>query len=164
MRFAAAIVALALCLALQTGIGRLWPEAPRYFDIMLVPVVAYAIAGSQRSGMLVGCAAGLLQDVWFQAGAFGIGGFKKTLIGWALGGLGSRFDLNRQPSRFVFGGVASLADSLLDLALRRLLDQQGAPPGPAEIGIRAVIGGVLVVAAFSIVQKVRRQRDGRSMA
>ena len=123
MKLLTVIAVLAVGLALQTGLGRVWPDASRYVDVMMVPVVWYGIAGSQRSGMLVGCAAGLLQDAWFQAGAFGINGFKKTLIGWVLGGLGSRFDLNSTPSRFVFGAVATLSDSLLDLGLRQLLDQ-----------------------------------------
>jgi len=164
MKFLTVIAVLAVCLALQTGLGRVWPEAPRYVDVMMVPVVWYAIAGSQRSGMLVGCAVGLVQDAWFQAGAFGISGFKKTIIGWALGGLGSRFDLNSVPSRFVFGAVASLSDSLLDLGLRRLLDQSSAPPRPVEILIKATVTGILVVVAFGMTRWRDERRGRRSLA
>jgi len=160
MKFLTVIAVLAVCLAIQTGLGRVWPEAPRYVDVMMVPVVWYAIAGSQRSGMLVGCATGLVQDAWFQAGAFGISGFKKTLIGWVLGGLGSRFDLNSTPSRFVFGAVATLSDSLLDLGLRQLLDQSSAAPHPLEILIKAILTGILVVVAFGMTVW-RQGRKGR---
>ncbi len=164
MKLLVAVVVLTLALAIQTGLGRLWPEATLYVDIMMVPVVCYAIAGSQRSGMLVGCAAGLMQDAWFQTGAFGVSGFKKTIIGWALGGLGSRFDLNQQPIRFVFGGLASLSDSLLDLGFRRLLDASAAPPTPVEIVIKALLTGVLVVAAFGFVGRFEQRGRRRSMA
>jgi rod shape-determining protein MreD len=164
MKLATVIVVLAFCLALQTALGSIWSGASRFVDVMMVPVVWYAIGGSQRSGMLVGCAGGLLQDSWFQTGAFGIGGFKKTLVGWFLGGLGSRFDLNNPLSRFVFGTLASLADGLLGLGLRRALDQAMAPADPLGIVLRALVTGVLVVAAFGLTQWIDQRRRRRSLA
>ena len=106
------------------------PEAHTYVDLMLVPVVWYGIARSQRSTMLVGCVAGLLQDAWFQIGVFGLNGFKKTLLGWALSGVGVRFNMNSGPGRVAAGAVLALADSVLDMVLRTLLDQALiCPPG-----------------------------------
>lgn len=155
------LLVLAVALALQSVLGLLWPSAHRYVDGMLVPVIWYGICGSQRTGMWVGCAAGLLQDAWFGLGVFGLNGFKKTLIGWVLGGLGSRFDLNRQGGRMVFGVMASLADSLMDLGLRRMLDRTLGTPGPVEIAIKAVVTGVLVAVAFWIVERARKRREFR---
>ena len=91
-------------------------------------------------------------------------GFKKTINGWVLGGHGSRFDLNSVPSRFVFGAVASLSDSLLDLGLRRLLDQSSAPPRPVEILIKATVTGILVVVAFGMTRWRDERRGRRSLA
>jgi len=162
--FLKAVLVLALALSAQAALGLLWPEAHRFVDLMLLPVVWYGIAGSQRTGMLVGCAAGLLQDAWFQFGVFGLNGFKKTLLGWVLGGLGARFDLNRQGGRMLFGALASLADSLMGLGLRRLLDRQLAAPQPGEIAIKAVVTGLLVAAAFNVVERVRRRRRLRYLA
>ncbi len=161
MRFLRLLLALALALVLQAALGRLWPGAHRYADIMMVPVVWCGVAGSQRSAMFVGCAAGLLQDAWFQLGAFGINGFKKTALGWVLGGLGSRFDLNRQGVRMACGALASVADSLTDMVLRRLLDQQQPPPSISEILIKAAVVGVMVAAVFSVMGVARRRRDQR---
>ena len=161
MRLVRVILALTLALALQSALGLLWPEAYRFVDIMLVPVVWYGIVGSQRTGMLVGCAAGLMQDAWFQLGVFGLNGFKKTLLGWILGGLGARFDLNRQAGHLAFGILASLADSLLDLGLRRLLDLHQAPPRPVEVLIRAAVTGLLVFGAFLLIERARRRRELR---
>jgi cell shape-determining protein MreD len=157
-------LALAAALTLQAGLGRIWPEIHRYVDVMMVPVTWYGIAGSQRSAMWVGCAAGLLQDAWLASGAFGLNGFKKTLLGFTLGGLGSRFDLNRQAGRLAGGAVASLADSLMDPLLRRLLDQRQDFPGVQEIVIRAVVTGLLVAATFGIIDTFRRRRRLRSTA
>jgi cell shape-determining protein MreD len=161
VKFLRLLLALLLALLLQAALGRLWPGALRYADLMIVPVVWCGIAGSQRSAMFVGCAAGLLQDGWFQLGAFGLNGFKKTALGWVLGGLGSRFDLNRQGVRMACGVAASIADSLLDMVLRRLLDQLQPPPSLTEILIKAVIVGLMVAGLFWIMGIADRRRGRR---
>ena len=89
-----AAIALTLCLAAEAALGRLAPRLSSYVDLMWLPVVWYGLRGTQRSAMVVGCLAGLMQDSWFQTGLYGQNGFIKTLLGWAAGGIGSRFDLN----------------------------------------------------------------------
>jgi len=158
-----AIVALALMLAVQAGLGRLLPSASNYCDLMILPVVWYGIGRSRRSAMLVGCAAGLLQDAWFQVGAFGLNGAKKTLLGWALGSIGGRFDLNGAAGRMVAGAVFSLADSALDLGLRHLLDLSAGPPQIGQWLIRAAVTGVLVAWSFGLVERIRGTRMDRRM-
>ena len=160
MKLVTAVVVLAAALALQAGLGAIWPAAYRWVDIMMVPVVCYAVLGSQRSAMLVGCTAGLTQDAWFQTGTLGLGGFKKTAIGWLLGGLGARFDVNGRFGAFVFALLASSCDSLLDFGLRRMLDQPEPFPGIAELSLRALITGLLVLVAFSLIQRVHSRRQG----
>ena len=96
MNLLRALAVMAIALGLEAILGRLAPVLHGWVDLMMIPVAWYAISGSQRSAMLVGCAGGLLQDAWFQAGVFGISGFKKTLLGWAVGGLCSRLDLNHR--------------------------------------------------------------------
>jgi rod shape-determining protein MreD len=155
------VIALVAALLLQSALGLLWPGAARFFDFMLVLVVWFGIAGSQRAAMFAGCAAGLLQDSWFQLTVFGLNGFKKTAIGWFLGGFGSRFDLNRQGVRMACGALASIADSLMDIGLRRLLDQKQPPPSPTEILIKAVVVGLAVGALFSIIGFFRNRRRRR---
>jgi rod shape-determining protein MreD len=164
MKLATVIVVLAICLGFQTALGSIWSEASRFVDVMMVPVVWYAISGSQRSGMMVGCAAGLLQDSWFQTGAFGISGFKKTLVGWILGGLGSRFDLNHTPSRFVFGTLATLADGLIGRLMRGMLDQPTAPLRLADLVVRSLVTGILVVTAYGLTEWLGQRRRRRSLA
>ena len=158
MRLLRATLVLSTVLALQAVLGRINPESHRYVDLMLLPVVWYGIARSQRSTMLVGCVAGLLQDAWFQIGVFGLNGFKKTLLGWALGGVGSRFNMSSGPGRLAAGAMLALADSALDMVLRTLLDQEAAVPGALQVLIRAVVTGLLVAGTFVIVERVRGPR------
>ncbi len=165
MKLLRAIAALLLCLMLQEALARLAPAAARHLDLMMLPVVWYAFARSQRAGMLVGCAAGLLEDAWFHVGVFGLNGFKKTLLGWALGGLASRFELTRSWARFLGGVLASLGDSGLELVLRRLLEEQAPPVRPQELLLRAGIMGLLVAASFLIVERgLRRDRLDAGLA
>lgn len=154
MRLIATLVALALGFALEAALGQWAPQARRFMDVLLVPVAWYSIARSQRSAMLVGCVAGLLQDAWFQAGAFGIHGFNKTLLGWALGGLGARFDLNHLPGQLVGGGLLFLGERLIETGLLLMLDQAIAPLAPMELAIGVVVNGLLVAAVFTILDRV----------
>jgi hypothetical protein len=156
-----AALALGIALATQAALGRFWPDAHRYLDVMVVPVVWYGIAHSQRRAMLVGCAAGLLQDAWFQVGSFGLNGFKKTLLGWALGGMGSWIDLNQPMGRLLAGTMVSLGDSLLDLVLRRMLDQQPRLPAVLELLATAIASGLLVVLSGYVVERVHGGRAVR---
>jgi cell shape-determining protein MreD len=164
VRLLRAIVGLALAVSLQVGLGSLWPDAHRYVDLLLVPVVWYGIVGSQRSAMLIGCCAGLLQDAWFDIGVFGLNGFKRTLLGWTLGGLGARFDLNRRTGWLAAGALLSLADSLMDLGLRRLLDLEQAAPNVVEMLIRAAVAGILVSGAFGLQSRARQRKEQRRFA
>ena len=158
MTFLRAAAAIALMLGLQVGIGRLWTAAPGWIDLQLIPVVLFAIGGNQRTGMWVGCAAGLTQDAWFHAGLFGLNGFKKTLLGWTLGALNARFDLQGNLAHFVAGVACSLGDSVLDPLLRRLIDREIAPVAWWQVGARALLAGLIVVVAFRIVERVRKSR------
>jgi rod shape-determining protein MreD len=149
------ILALAGGLLLEAGLGRWFPASRDYVDVLMVPVAWYGIVRSQRAAMFMGCAAGLLQDGWFQVGVFGSQGFRKTLLGWVLGGLGSRFDLNQGAGRFLSGALLTVADRLLEVALLKLLDQTARPPAPLAMTIRAVVTGLLVVLVFAILDRVR---------
>ncbi len=158
MKLLRALLALGLALGVQAALVQIWPSANRYVDVLLVPVVWYGIVRSQRSSMLMGCAAGLFQDAWFQVGVFGLNGFKKTLIGWALGGLGTRFDLNSTPGRLAAGTLCSVADSILDVALRSLLDLNSSMPDAGQVAIRAITAGLLVAWTFGIIERGRQSR------
>ena len=161
MKLVRALVVLLAALAVQAAIVRFWPAAHRYVDLTFLPVVWYGISRSQRSAMLVGCAAGLLQDAWFQVAVFGLNGFKKTLLGWALGGLGSRFDLKGAIGHLLGGALFALGDSALDFGLRRLLDLNSMVPPVSEILIRAVVTGLLVAWSFTLIERLRRSRAMR---
>jgi rod shape-determining protein MreD len=154
-------LALAVVLGLQALVGRLAPSFDMIGDLMLLPVAWYGIHRSQRSAMIVGCVGGLLQDAWFQVGVFGMGGFRKTLLGWIVGGIGSRLDLNHLPGRFVTGAALSIGDRLLEIGLYRLLDLETAAVGVIEVLVRAVVVGLLVAVTFPFMDRFSSGRRHR---
>ena len=155
-----AILVLLGALGLQVGLARIWPDTSRFVSFLFVLVVTYGVSGSQRSAMFVGCLAGLLNDVWLQAGAFGISGFKWTLLGWVLGSVNTRLDLGHTPGRFGAGVALVLGDGLLNLVLARLLDQTTQTRGIGILILQALLTGLLAACIGSIVDR-RKEKAPR---
>lgn len=158
-----AALALAVALGVQIVLGLWAPSLTRWVDVLTLPVAWYALAVSQRAGLFVGCAAGLLQDAWLQAELFGAAGFSKSLLGWALGGLAARFELNVAWGRATAGALLPVLDRLIVLGLRALFDRGVVPPDPVELGVRAVAGALLTLGVFATMDRVLKidPRRGR---
>jgi hypothetical protein len=153
-----ALLGIGLSLACELGLGRFAPGATQYVSLMTLPLTAYALRASQRSSMMVGCASGLLEDYWIEPRLFGLNGVTKTIMGWALGGIGARFDLNNVWGRFASGASVHLVDVGLQTGLRRLFGEAVAPVGVAALGIRAVAGGLLTAGVLAILGKFGTSR------
>ncbi len=153
------LLGIGLSLALELVVGRFAPGATRYIALMSLSLVAYALRTSQRSSMLVGCASGLVQDYWLEPRLFGLNGLVKTLLGWALGGIGARFDLNNFWGRFAAGASVHLADEGLQTALRGLFGEAVAPTRIPPLAIRGVAGGLLTAGVLAIVGRLGTSRS-----
>lgn len=160
MRWLVALGALAGCLAVQVLLGRLVPDLQHFADFLALPMAWYGLRGAQRSAMLAGAAGGLLQDAWFEPGLVGASGFSKTLLGWALGVLGARFDLNAFWARSIAGAALPVLEILVESGLRRLFDQAVVPWAAGDLALRAVVGGLLVPLVFAILDRGRAGRPG----
>jgi len=153
-----AILGIGLSFVCELALGRFAPGATRYVAVKTLPLTTYALRTSQRSSMVVGCASGLLEDYWFEPRLFGLNGLVKTFLGWALGGIGARFDLNNFWGRFAAGASVHLVDEGLQTALRRLFGEAVAPVSVLTLGIRAIAGGLLTAAVLAIVSKFGTSR------
>jgi rod shape-determining protein MreD len=153
-----AVIGIGLSLALELALGRFAPGATRYVAVMTLPLAAYALRTSQRSSMAVGCASGLLEDYWLEPRLFGLNGLVKTFLGWALGGIGARFDLNSFWGRFAAGASVHVVDEGLQTALRRLFGDAVAPVGAATLAIRALTGGLLTALVLFMLGKFGTSR------
>ena len=79
----------------------------RCCDPFTILVVYYGLAHPPRAAILMGTGAGLVQDALVNS-ILGLNGFKKTLIGYLVGSLGSLFMLNQAIPRFGILFAASL--------------------------------------------------------
>ena len=148
-----AILVLAVALLLQAGLGRLFPGIHAYVDVLLVPVAIYGVGSSQRAAVGMGCASGLLSDTWFLGGPFGMNGFKRTLLGWTVGALMHRFDLNQPVGRFFAGALVSVGDDVLDLVLRAVLDENPHFPTVLQLVVRAGVTGLLSLGVGGMLER-----------
>jgi len=152
---------LLVALAAQVGLGRLWPEAQRFVNALALPLALYGVGSTQRVAMLVGCAAGLLQDAWFRADSFGATGLRWTVIGWALGGAAERMDLDHPTGRLLAGAAVALADRLADVVVRGMLGLPVEAPGVGAVLGTALATGLLALLVGSILDRVRTGRSAR---
>ena len=153
-----AALGIGIALVAELAMGRFIPGATAYVDIMLLPLAAYALRTSQRSAMSVGCVSGLLEDYWMEPRLFGLNALVKTILGWGLGGLGARFDLNTLGGRLGAGASLQLLDVLLQALFRRMFGEALGPFVPAALLVRAAAGGLLTAAVLAIVNKVGAAR------
>lgn len=153
-----AALGIAIALIVDLGLGRFAPGATRFIDPMLLPLAAYALRRSQRSAMVVGCVSGLLQDYWTEPQLFGLNGLVKSVLGWALGAFGARFDLNRIGGRFAAGASVHLVGTVLDAGVRRLFGEALVPVPIWVLVVRTVCGGLLTAAVLAIVGRMAEVR------
>jgi rod shape-determining protein MreD len=153
-----AALGIGLALLLDLGLGRFAPAATRFVDPLLLPLAAYALRRSQRSAMVVGCVSGLLQDYWMEPRLFGLNGLIKSILGWALGAFGARFDLNRVGGRFAAGASVHLVAIVLDAGVRHLFGEAIAPIPAWVLVVRTILGGLLTALVLAIVGKVAHVR------
>jgi cell shape-determining protein MreD len=148
-----AAVGIGLALVFELGLGRFVPSVTTYLAISTLPLAAYALRTSQRSAMIVGCVSGLLEDYWLEPRLFGLNGLVKTVLGWALGGVGAQFDLNNTWGRFAAGASVHLVDLALQTAVRRLFGEAVAPVSAVTLALRALAGGALTAGVLAVVAK-----------
>jgi rod shape-determining protein MreD len=122
------------------------PGVARRCDLFTILVVYYGLTRPPPGAMLMGTGAGLVQDSLVGT-ILGIGGFKKTLIAYLIGTLGSLFMLNQAIPRFGILMAATLLDPVAELGLSLTLGQGFLFPGPWELlqkGLGTGISGLLV--------------------
>ncbi|MGQ0732640.1 MAG: rod shape-determining protein MreD [Acidobacteriota bacterium] len=121
MKAAAALGAIAVALALQTTLASLVIPGTAALDFVLIVVVYLALVAGPATGLLLGTAAGLVQDA-LSSGVVGIGGLAKTVVGYVAGVLGTQFIVTAPVSRFIVFVVASLLHAAIFMGLYTLLD------------------------------------------
>ena len=120
MKAVASLLAIAAALALQTTLASLVIRGTAALDLVLIVVVYLALISGPVTGLLLGSAAGLVQDA-LSSGIIGIGGLAKTVVGFVAGLLGTQFIVTAPLSRFVVFVLATALHAAVFIGLYTLL-------------------------------------------
>jgi rod shape-determining protein MreD len=151
VRIAAALAAIAAALALQTTLASLVIRGTAALDLVLIVVVYIALTSGPVTGLLLGSAAGLIQDS-LSSGIIGIGGLAKTIVGFVAGMLGTQFILTAPLSRFVVFVMATILHATVFMGLYILLDLRQFDAPYSAVLSQAVGNGFLGVVAAQLVE------------
>jgi rod shape-determining protein MreD len=160
MKVAAALLAIAVALALQTTLGSLVIRGTAALDLVLIVVVYLSLMTGPVTGVLLGTAAGLVQDA-LSSGIIGIGGLAKTVVGFLAGFLGTQFIVTAPMSRFFVFVMSTVLHAAVFMGLYTVLElrQFDAPWGP--VMSQAVGNGFLGVVGAQLIELLPGLRDRR---
>jgi rod shape-determining protein MreD len=162
---ATALLAIAVALALQTTLASLVIRGTAALDLVLIVVVYLALISGPVSGLLLGSAAGLVQDA-LSSGIIGIGGLAKTVVGFVAGLLGTQFIVTAPLSRFVVFLLATVLHAAVFMGLYTLLGLRQFDDPWAAVVTQAVGNGFLGVVGAQVVELLpglRERRKARRM-
>jgi rod shape-determining protein MreD len=156
-----ACIGIAAAFALQVALSLWFPWLGGRLDLLLLPVVYYAVGGSQELAMVSGAAAGLLQDQWFGGLPYGRNAFRKILIGYLVGAVGRRFALEATWTYGIAVVAASLADHAIGVALGAAIGLPIADPWSVLVLERALATALLGIFLVLAVKRFARARERR---
>ena len=167
MKAAAALGAIAAALALQTTLASLVIRGTAALDLVLIVVVYVSLVSGPVRGLLLGTAAGLIQDA-LSSGIIGVGGLAKTAVGFVAGVLGSQFIVTAPLSRFLVFVMATALHATIFMGLYTLLGlRQYEAPYTAVLsqaignGFLGVVGAQMVELLPGLRERRRARRIGR---
>jgi rod shape-determining protein MreD len=160
VKIAAALLAIAVALALQTTLGSLVIRGTAALDLVLIVVVYLSLISGPVSGVLIGSAAGLVQDA-LSSGIIGIGGLAKTIVGFVAGFLGTQFILTAPLSRFLVFVISTLIHAVVFMGLYTLLEVRRFDDPLGPVVSQALGNGFLGVLGAQLVDWLPGLRDRR---
>ena len=150
--FRAALALGAVCLV-QILLAHYLPAVAERCDLFTVLVVYYGLTRPPRAAMVMGAGAGLVQDA-LVGSILGLNGFKKTLIGYLVGAIGSLFMLNQAIPRFGILFAATIVDPIAEWGLMLVMGQIFVFPGLWDLAQRGLGNGVIGLLVFWIAARL----------
>jgi rod shape-determining protein MreD len=153
MKIGRGVLAIVAVCVVQVLLGRYLPWVAERCDLFTILVVYYGLTRPPGGAMVMGAGSGLVQDA-LVGSILGLNGFKKTLIGYLVGTLGSLFMLNQAIPRFGILFAATILDQLAELGLSMVMGQSFAFPGVWLLVQRGLGNGVLGLLTFWIAARI----------
>jgi rod shape-determining protein MreD len=153
MKVGRAVLALAAACLVQVLLSRYLPQIARRCDLFTILVVYYGLTRKPVPAMVMGASAGLVEDSLIGS-ILGLNGFKKTLIAYLVGSIGSLFMLNQAIPRFGILVAATFIDPLIELVLSLALGQGMVLPGVLDLLQKGIGNGVVGLCVFWIAARL----------
>lgn len=164
MKIFGVIGVIAASVALQMAFARFTIGGRWSLDLVLVGVAFVALKWGPGAGVIGGTIGGLTQDA-LAGGTIGVSGLAKTIVGFAVGVIGSQFVVAQPAPRMVIVAGASLANRLLTQAIVSAIALGWAgvswPAMLTETGLNALTG-LVVFQSIETVPALLRRRPSRS--
>ena len=160
MKVAASLLAIAVALALQTTLASLVIRGTAALDLVLIVVVYLALISGPVTGLLLGSAAGLVQDS-LSSGIIGIGGLSKTVVGFVAGFLGTQFIVTAPLSRFLVFVVSTLLNAGIFMGLYTVTGLRTFDDPWAPVISQAIGNGFVGVVGAQLIELLPGLRDRR---
>lgn len=153
MKLVRSLLALGTAALAQAMVSHYAPVAAGCCDLFTIVVVYYGLTCPPSAAMAMGTGAGLVEDSLAHS-ILGMNGFKKTLIGYLVGTIGSLFMLNQTIPRFGILFAATVFDPLVEWALSLAMGRSFVFPGALPILQLGLGNGVLGLLFFWVAARL----------
>jgi rod shape-determining protein MreD len=164
VKFTSVLLTVVISVLVQVALARYTVGGGLVFDFVLVGVMFAGLQWGPVAGMLAGTMGGLLQDV-LAGEIVGLGGFAKTLVGFAGGVIGIQFVLSRAIARTGLVMGASLLHRLILLTMYGLIDQEWPAVSWGAMLAEMLVNGLAALVTFQVTAAlpgvINRQRASR---
>jgi hypothetical protein len=139
------------------------PSFSLYLDVFLVVVVLQALSGDTLGAILLGLAAGIVQDALPANGPLGFG-VANTLVAYGTARLAQRLVIQKATSVLGVVAFASIVQQTLLVSLAWLLLPDPSLPLPWQVAVKALASGILGMILYAAAQRFTRARDAKRLA
>ena len=151
MKFAAALIAIVVALAVQTTLTGFTYDGTAAVDLVLVLPIYIALTSGAGAGLLAASVAGLVQDS-LSSGILGIGALAKTIVAYLAGVASNQFILAGILQRFLTFFLGTIAHAVIFIGLYTALDLRQFPSPATAVLTQALGNGLVGVVGFQIVE------------
>lgn len=161
LRFLAFLLPLVLAATVVDALMAQLVHSVRVFDPFLLVAVWFGAHGRRLEGMIAGGVAGIVQDAALSQ-RLGTHYLAKLVVGYLTTLMSGKLIPGQPTTHGVLIAAGSVVQSVVLVAEGFLLGQDLAPASFAAVALQVAGNVVVGVAAFALVERVRRRRS-RSM-
>lgn len=164
MRVTSLSIAVAVAVAAQTTYALFVNGTSANVDFPLVAVVFAALLGGPVVGLWTGVAAGLVQDL-LSGGIVGVSGLAKSLVGFAVGVVGSQFMLAGLWHRVLVLVIATIMHAVCFVGVYVLIPAAGPMVMWTDVLMQGVANAFVGIVVYGVIKHApgmwKRMRHGR---